>query len=137
MNVVDRGFLYVGVLSVVVLAAAALYIAAAKLGLRPHLLAPAEVYVGSGCFVSPPLVHVSSRPYEMWPNQIEWSGVPKATNQPYTITFPGGAGPLQGGSSVSVMPGNSSTRTIIPDTDGYFQYTIDNGPCPAWVHVSR
>jgi hypothetical protein len=137
MNVVDRGFLYVGVLSIVALAAIALYIATVKIGFRPRLLAPAEVYVGSGCFVYPPLVHVSSRPNEMWPNQIEWFGTPKATNQPYTITFHDGAGPLQGGSSVSVLPGSSSTQTIIPDTDGYFQYTIDNGPCPAWVHVSK
>jgi hypothetical protein len=152
MNVMDRGFIYVGVLSIVSLAGIAIYvIETAKLGSRPYAsVPPIEIFVGTmdsnQCYVSDIMPEVYSVPSTGMPHAIRWTAI--GSNHSYTITFSNNNTPLQGSvSSVSVSAGGSSiVQYISSGIEGDFPYTVQNDknsctgkalPEPAWVHVSK
>jgi hypothetical protein len=151
MNVMDRGFLYVGALSIAVLAGIAVFytIEPPNFGPKPKVVAPVKVFVGTTitdskeCFVFPPVAWVSSSANTIVPNQIQWT--PLGTNHSYTITFPNKT-PLKAGLTVNMPIGQPSQVQDITDITPLsvedFYYTVQNDqgcklPTPAWVHVSK
>jgi hypothetical protein len=142
MNVVDRGFLYVGVLSIVALAAIALYtIRTLMPGAMPMAVGTEEIFIvanpDGSCFVFPQVAVVSPSQTSIHPNKIEWIALPKSSPG-HRIQFDN-PGLLQTGPSVNVPAGGSTgdlnLSTNVPYVD--FHYNVDNGACPAWVHVSK
>jgi hypothetical protein len=149
MNVMDRGFLYVGVLSVVSLVGMAIYaIETANFTKLSTLPPPQEVFVGTTdsnqCYVSDTDPELYSSANTIVPDAIKWSAI--GSNHSYTITFPSQT-PLRAGSIVQVPAGGSSMAQFLsPGKVGDFPYTVQNdkGTCtgsplpgPAWVHVSK
>lgn len=148
MNMMDRGFLYVGVVSIVSLVGIAIFRA---IGLPKLYTAPSvqEIFVGTmdsnQCYVSDVLPDLSPIPSTLASHGIKWTAI--GNNHTYTITFTNGT-PLQNSVlNVSVPTGGSSGAQFVDSTkEGNFPYVVQNDknsctgnplPEPAWVHISK
>jgi hypothetical protein len=148
MNMMDRGFLYVGVVSIVSLVGIAIF-RAIEIPKLYTGASPQEIFVGTldsnQCYVSDVLPDMSPVPSTLAPHGIKWTAI--GDSHSYTITFSNGT-PLENSvSTVSVPTGGSSGVQFIDSTKrGNFSYVVQNDknsctgkPLPesAWVHISK
>jgi hypothetical protein len=161
MNVTDRGFLYVGVVAIGLLAGTAIFqtfqaskeLEASRLNNKGKLIgAPAEqIFIGTLdsklCYVSDSLPELYSVPDPNVPHSIYWTAI--GNDHPYTITFTGDTPFASGDKTVAVPAGGSSVPQFIAAKPGNFAYTVQNDKtsctgtitgftaAPVWVHVSK
>jgi len=149
MSMIDRGFLYIGVLSMVSLLGIAIF---RLLGIPKYFVgaSPEEIFVGTTdsnqCYVSDVYPTLSPVPSTVAAHAIKWTAI--GDNHSYTITFSTGITPLRNSVSTVSVPfaGSSSVQYIDPAKQGDFSYVVQNDklsctkpPLPeaAWVHISK
>lgn len=147
MNLLDRGFLYVGVLSIASLAVLAFF--GEKVVVTKSIAVPPaeEVFVGTldtgQCYISNVEVRLSSTINTILSDGIKWTAL--GSNHSYTIDLGKELGKVD-------VPQGGSSKPMFNLPVGSYQYTITNNtvggcsgppgsppllPSPGWVHVSK